>query len=111
MFQMATSAYLPPEPEPEHDRFESLIENNPDALLADGLEDAYVGHTVNHHHAVVAVYDYVRCLAVLIERDGMTEAEADEFLKFNTLDAYVGENGPLFIFRANKTRGRRDIYS
>lgn len=33
---------------------DELAELNPDALLADGLEDALVGYTVNHHHATVA---------------------------------------------------------
>jgi hypothetical protein len=74
-----------------------LAELNPDALLADGLEAAYIGHTINFHHAHVAVYDYRRCVAILVGRDGMTEDEADEYLSFNTLDAYVGPNGPLFI--------------
>lgn len=31
------------------------------------------------------------------ERDGMTAEEADEFLSFNTLGAYVGENGPVYV--------------
>lgn len=75
----------------------ALSEINPDALLADGLEDALVGYTVNHHHPVVAVYDIDKCINVLVERDGMTHEGADEFLSFNTLDAYVGENGPLFV--------------
>jgi len=74
-----------------------IVELNPDALLADGLEDALVGHTVNHHHAHVAVYDYQKCIEVLVARDGMTPQDADEFLQFNTLGAYVGENGPLFV--------------
>ena len=81
------------------DAFEELRCANPDALLADGLEDAYIGFTVNQHHATVAVYDYDRCVAVLVQRDGMTDEDADEFLSFNTLGAYVGENGPLFIKR------------
>lgn len=81
------------------DPFSDLREANPEALLADGLEPAYVGHTVNHHHAVVAVYDYGKCVETLVQRDGMTDEEADEFLQFNTLGAYVGENGPLFINR------------
>lgn len=84
---------------PQEDRFGSLIELNPSALLADGLEDAYIGHTVNHHHATVAVYDYQKCIDVLMKRDGMDPEGADEFLQFNTLGAYVGENGPLFISR------------
>lgn len=81
------------------ERIADLIDINPDALLADGLEDAYLGHTVNHHHQNVAVYDYQRCIDVLIQRDGMDYAGAEEFLQFNTLGAYVGENGPLFIWK------------
>lgn len=37
-----------------------LADLNPDALLADGLEDAYIGYTVNQHHKHVAVYDVDR---------------------------------------------------
>jgi len=29
----------------------------------------------------------------------MTPEEADEYLSFNTICAYVGENGPLYIKR------------
>jgi hypothetical protein len=82
---------------------EDLAEQNPDALLADGLEAALVGYTVNHHHPVVAVYDIDKCIDVLVERDGMTPDDADEFLSFNTLGAYVGENGPLYV-RFEKAR-------
>jgi hypothetical protein len=74
-----------------------LAKMNPDALTPDGLESAYVGFTVNHHHAHVAVYSFEKCVKILMERDGMTHEDADEFLHFNTLGAWVGENGPLFI--------------
>jgi hypothetical protein len=74
-----------------------LSEINPDALLADGLEGALVGYTVNHHHPHVAVYDIDKCVEVLVSRDGMTHEDADEFLSFNTLGAYVGENGPIYV--------------
>jgi hypothetical protein len=76
---------------------DDLAEANPDALLADGLEAALVGYTVNQHHPHVAVYDIDKCVDVLVERDGMTPEEADEFLSFNTLGAYVGENGPMYV--------------
>lgn len=78
---------------------DDLREINPDALLADGLEAALIGYTVNTHHAHVAVYDIDKCIDVLVERDGMTPEEADEYLSFNTICAYVGENGPLYIKR------------
>ena len=76
---------------------EALGEINPEALLADGLEAALIGYTVNHHHAHVAVYDINKCIEVLVDRDGMSHEEADEYLSFNTLGAFVGENGPIYI--------------
>jgi hypothetical protein len=79
------------------ERLEELAEINPEALLADGLEAGFIGYTTNHHHAVVAVYDYDKCVQALVDRDGMTHEGADEYLEFNTLGAYVGENGPLFV--------------
>ena len=76
---------------------EALAEINPEALLADGLEDALIGYTVNHHIPHVAIYDIDKCIEVLVARDGMTHEDADEFLSFNVLGAFVGEQGPLFI--------------
>lgn len=86
---------------------EALADLNPSALFATGLEDALVGYTLNHHHVHVAVYSYARCLKVLQERDGMSEEEADEFLEFNTLSAYVGEDGPLFVHLPRLGRRKR----
>jgi hypothetical protein len=76
---------------------DDLAELNPYALLADGLEGAFIGYTVNYHHAHVAVYDVQKCIDILVERDGMTPEGAEEFIEFNTLGAYVGENGPLYV--------------
>lgn len=83
------------------DEFDQLGEQNPEALLADGLERAYIGVTWNQHHAQVACYDFWKCVEIM-EEDGMTEEEAIEFLEFNTLGAYVGESGPLFIGRFSR---------
>jgi hypothetical protein len=76
---------------------DELAEINPEALLADGLEKAFVGYTVNHHHPHVAVYSIDKCIDILVDRDGMTPEGAEEFIEFNTLGAYVGENGPLYV--------------
>ena len=77
---------------------EALAELNPEALLADGFEQALVGYTSNYHHPHVAVYDAKKCIAILVRREGMSEEEAEEFFSLNTLGAYVGENGPLFVW-------------
>lgn len=78
------------------DPFDDLAHANPEALLADGFEDAYLGYVCNHHHSQVAVYDYLKCIEVLME-DGLTEEEAVEYLEMHTLSAYAGDNGPLFV--------------
>lgn len=78
------------------DVYASLAEANPDALVADGFEDAYIGHTLGRG-PIVAVYDYEKCVSVLIQRDGMTRDRAEEYLDFNTISAYVGEFTPLYI--------------
>ena len=77
---------------------EALAELNPEALLADGFEQALIGYTSNHHHPHVAIYDAKKCIAILVQRDGMTEEGAEEFFSLNTLGAYVGESGPLFMW-------------
>ncbi len=81
---------------PPDDLLEDLAEENPEALLADGFESAFLGYTCNHHHPAVAVYDLGLCIAKLME-DGLTEDDAVEYLSFNTLGAYVGPSGPLFV--------------
>lgn len=80
---------------------DDLAELNPEALTADGLEGAILGVTVNHHHPHVVVYDYQKCVEILAAQ-GMTEEEAEEYLSFNTLGAFVGENGPLYMERITK---------
>lgn len=73
-----------------------LSEYNPEALYADGFEDACIGFTTGPLNQV-AIYDRARCIDILMGRDGMSHEEAEEFFCFNTECVYVGENGPLFV--------------
>jgi len=66
-----------------------------EALLADGFESALIGHT--HGGNIVAVYDYDRCVQILMERDEMSIEDAIEYMEFNVVGAYVGEKTPVFI--------------
>lgn len=78
---------------------ELIAEENPGALLADGLEAGLIGVTANYHGPTRAVYDVDLCVAALIKVHGITEEEAEEYLEFNTLTlgAYIGEDGPVFV--------------
>jgi len=68
-------------------------------LFADGFGTAIMGVSVTGGGSGDAkvVYDYDKCISILIKRDGMTYNDAVEFLEFNTLGAYVGEHTPIFM--------------
>lgn len=69
----------------------------PECLTADGFDDAIVGVVDGACRETVVCYDYARCVEVLMRDSSMTEEEAQEFLDFNTVGAYVGEYTPLFL--------------
>ena len=68
-----------------------VLEDN-ECLLADGFEDALVGHT--HGANIVAVYDYERCIEILMMR---CPIDAIEFIEFNVIGSYVGDKTPVFV--------------
>ena len=73
-----------------------LVDNKP--LLADGFDKAVLGLSRGPGSADVAVYSIDRCIDVLVERDGMTEDEAIEYMNFNVLDAFMGPMTPIFLW-------------
>jgi len=85
------------------DELRALVaEENPDAYLADGFEEAFVGFARRCGQPTLAVYDVDKCVVILVERDGMTYEEAREFLEFNSIGAWVGENTPVWFERIEK---------
>ena len=63
-------------------------------VLADGLEEAFVGVDLDSEEPR-AVYSREKCIAILA-RD-MGEEQAVEYFDFNVAGAYVGPQTPLFI--------------
>ena len=66
--------------------------------MADGFEDALIGLVEGAARGPVACYDYAKCVQILTERDGMSEEDAEEYLQFNAIGAYVGPETPLFLY-------------
>jgi hypothetical protein len=73
-----------------------LVDINPDAMFADGFDDALIGIAGRINLGPVALYDRDRCLAVLVRDYEMTESQAEEYMSFNVEGAWVGEGTPLF---------------
>jgi hypothetical protein len=74
-----------------------LEDSEEEILLADGFEDAYMGLATQFTKPPLAVYDRNKCIQILIERDGMSEEEAEEYFQFNEEGSWVGDNTPLFF--------------
>jgi hypothetical protein len=66
----------------------------PEALFADGFDEAIMGWEAS---SCVVVYDYLKCMNTLMERDGMAKQEAHEYMEFNVINAYVGDFTPSFV--------------
>ena len=68
-------------------------------MLADGFEKAFIGWFTRCGKMPVACYDYAQCVKILMTRDKMSESEAEEFIEFNVVGAWVGEGTPAFLVR------------
>ena len=57
-------------------------------MLADGFEKAFIG-TGCRFNIVVAVYDYSKCVKILMKRDGMKEYEAEEWMSYTPVFVHI----------------------
>ncbi len=73
---------------------ETISEHNPEALFADGFDNAMLGYSTD----CKVIYSVDQIVATLVERDGMTPDEAIEFFNFNIECAYVGEYTPIYMY-------------
>ena len=85
---------------------EILTDENPEAIIYDGMEDALIGIYRGdlarsdgsvRYDSSVAVYSYVKFIEMYVERDGMSEEEAIEFFDYNVAGGYAGEHQPYII--------------
>jgi hypothetical protein len=82
---------------------EEITELTPDALFADGFDEALIGVVERACQPPIALYDREKCIAILMKQGAGTREEAEEYFEFNTLGAWVGDHTPAFatIHRAD----------
>ena len=73
---------------------ETIAEHNPEALFADGFDNAMLGYSTDCR----VIYSVDQIVETLVERDGMTPDEAIEFFNFNIECAYLGEYTPIYMY-------------
>jgi hypothetical protein len=64
-------------------------------LLADGLEEAFIGIGYAFH-TPIAIYSKKKAIKCL-EKEGMDTEQALEFFDYNIAGAYVGDQTPVFL--------------
>jgi len=74
---------------------DSIVENFPeeDILKADGLDEAVIGIDTA---TMRLIYSKSKCIEAMMANDDMTHEDAIEFLEYNTFNAYVGEQTPIW---------------
>jgi hypothetical protein len=68
----------------------------------DGLDDAIIGQASvwnSNEKMEVLVYDADLMIKVFVDRDGMSEEEANEYILFNIEGAYIGKDTPVLVWQ------------
>lgn len=91
------SSKLPPKDITRADIQAYLEERGEDALLMDGFDEALIGFSQRINEPILAVYSYQVMVDVCVFRDGMSYEEAEEYIEYNCIGAWVGERTPIIV--------------
>jgi hypothetical protein len=68
-----------------------------EALLMDGFDEALIGFSKRINEPMLAVYKWQRMVQILKNRDKMSYEEAVEYIEYNCLGAWIGEQTPIIV--------------
>jgi hypothetical protein len=71
------------------------------ALLADGFDEALIGFSQRINEPILAVYDYEKMVQILMDNDGLSYDDAVEYLDYNVVGAWMGEQTPIIVMPVN----------
>ncbi len=70
---------------------------------ASGFDEALIGIGQRCGQPDIAVYSVPKVLEILMNRDGLTNEEAQEFFEFNIGGAWVGAATPIWMWPCDPT--------
>jgi len=76
---------------------EYLNEIGEPVLLMDGFDEAFIGTSQRINEPMLAVYSYDKMVDLLMDRDGMEVDEAMEYIEYNCVGAWIGEQTPIIV--------------
>lgn len=75
---------------------EELSEINPEALQADGWDEAFIGYVERAGQLPTACYSKDKIIELSMQ-DGVSREQALEYFEYNIVSAYVGEFTPFYL--------------
>ena len=66
-------------------------------LKWDGFDSAIIGVGERNNTDSMIVYDYDKMVKVLVTRDDMSYEEAEEYIDFNIVGAWIGDTTPIIV--------------
>jgi hypothetical protein len=66
-------------------------------MLMDGFEEAFIGLSKRCGQPILATYSFSKMVQILIDRDGLDEMDAAEYIDYNCTGAWMGELTPIVV--------------
>tara|TARA_B100000475_G_C14991027_1_gene312280 strand:+ start:702 stop:941 length:240 start_codon:yes stop_codon:yes gene_type:complete len=66
-------------------------------LKWDGFDNAIIGVGERNNTDSMIVYDYEKMVKVLVTRDDMSYEEAEEYIDYNVIGAWIGDTTPIIV--------------
>ena len=70
-------------------------------LKWDGFDNAIIGVGERNSTDSMIVYDYDKMVKVLVTRDDMSYEEAEEYIDYNIVGAWIGDTTPIIVTKKN----------
>jgi len=67
------------------------------AMLMDGFDEALIGFSQRINEPLLAVYSWEKMVDVCVNRDRMSTEEAEEYINYNCIGAWIGDQTPIIV--------------
>ena len=74
-----------------------LKEREENVILMDGFDEALIGFSQRINEPLLAIYSWEKMIDVCTDRDGMTYEEASEYIDYNCIGAWIGDQTPIIV--------------
>ena len=77
------------------------VTEQPQLLVFPGYDNAIEGVGQRDNELPIVIYSYTKLLWTLVERDGMSQEEAEEFIDYN-MTGWMGPQTPIILMVGGK---------